>query len=420
MLNWRNDFPSPFVYRLRRLPVSLPLSTATARSAAPTLGFTLLLGLIMAIGPLSIDLYLPAFPQMTREFGVVDGQIQYTLSVYLLGLALGQALYGPLADKYGRKWPLLVGLGLYIAAALLCAFAPSVGFLILARGLQALGGAAGAVITSSVVRDRYQGKAAASLFSTLILIIGVAPAIAPSLGTWLLTLLPWRMLFVALAVFAGAALVASALWLPETHPPSQRAGVRLRDTAQVYGALIGRRAFIMYSLASGFTFGALFAYVSGSPFLFLQNLKTAPALYAVLFGVNALGMVLASQINRALLGRFEPAQISRWAGRALLGVGVVLLVTAAMHVLSVPLLAALFFALMCCAGMLMPNNTALALSSVSERVGSAAALNGTIQMALGGLAGTVVGALGSTPLAVMGVIVVSAAGVLVCYQVARR
>ncbi|AWN24475.1 MFS transporter [Deinococcus irradiatisoli] len=374
----------------------------------------------MAIGPFSIDLYLPAFPRMAREFGVADGQIQYTLSVYLLGLALGQALYGPLADKYGRKWPLLAGLTLYVAASLLCAFAPSVTVLTLARGLQALGGAAGAVITSSVVRDRYQGKAAASLFSTLMLVTGVAPAIAPSLGTWLLTLLPWRMLFVGLALFAGACLLLAAVWLPETHPPQQRLGVRLRDTAQVYASLLRHRSFIAYSLASGFTYGALFAYISGSPFLFLEDLKVSAGLYAVLFGVNSLGLTLAAQVNRALLRRFEPAQLVRWAGSALLSVGALLLAAALLGALSLPVLAGLLFALLCCIGMLMPNNTALALSSVSERVGSAAALSGTLQMALGGLSGTLVGALGGSPVAVMSVIVVSGLGVFVSHRVARR
>ncbi|WP_425147047.1 multidrug effflux MFS transporter [Deinococcus sp.] len=396
------------------------MSAVTARSAAPTLGFTLLLGLIMALGPLSIDLYLPAFPAIARELEASDGQVQYTLSVYLLGLALGQAAYGPVADKYGRRLPLLVGLLLYALSALLCALAPSVLTLTLFRGMQALGGAAGAVITSSVVRDRYEGKAAASLFSTLMLVTGVAPAIAPSLGTWLLTLTPWRGLFVLLAVFAALCLLLASLWLPETHPKSQRAGVRLRDTAGVYLSLLKNRAFLSYSLASGFTFGMLFAYVSGSPFLFLQNLHVSAGLYAVLFGVNSLGITLASQWNRALLRRYEPAQVARWAARASGVIGAALLAAALLHSLSVPLLAPLFFGLLGCAGMLLPNNTALALSSVTARVGSAAALNGTIQMTLGGLAGTLIGALGGSPLVIMAMILLCAAGIMVCHAAARR
>ncbi|ULH15741.1 multidrug effflux MFS transporter [Deinococcus sp. KNUC1210] len=396
------------------------MSAVTSTKAAPTLGFTLLLGLIMAIGPLSIDLYLPAFPGIARELQASDGQVQYTLSVYLLGLALGQAAYGPVADKYGRRLPLLAGLLLYVAAALLCAFAPSVGTLTLFRGLQALGGAAGAVITSSVVRDRYEGKAAASLFSTLMLVTGVAPAIAPSLGTWLLTLMPWRMLFVVLASFAALALLLSSLWLPETLPRAQRAGVRLRDTAGVYLSLLRNRPFLAYSLASGFTFGALFAYISGSPFLFLQHLHVSAGLYAVLFGVNSLGLTLAAQANRALLRRFEPARVASWAALAAGVVAALLLSSALLHLLSVPLLSVLFFSLLCCVGMLMPNNAALALSSVQTRVGSAAALTGTIQMTLGGLSGTLVGALGGSQVVIMAMILVCVVGVLSCYAAVRR
>ncbi|MFC4453777.1 multidrug effflux MFS transporter [Deinococcus sonorensis] len=391
-----------------------------APSRAPTLAFTLVLGTIMAIGPLTIDLYLPAFPQIVQDLMATPGQVQYTLAVYLFGLALGQALYGPVADKYGRRAPLLAGLALYVAGAALCALAPSIGVLIAGRLVQALGGAAGAVIVSAVVRDRYEGKAAASLFSTLMLVTGVAPAIAPTLGTWLLTFLHWRALFGVLAAYGALCLLLSAQRLPETHAVAARAGMRLRDTAVVYAGLVRQRRFMGYSLAGGFSFGALFAYITGSPFLFLQELHVRPGVYALLFGVNAAGLTLASQVNRALLRRYEPEQMARVAGRVALLVGLLLLAAALLQLLSVPLVAALFFALLCCAGMLFPNNSALALSSVSERVGSASALNGTLQSALGALSGTLVGALGGGSVAIMTVITVCALGVLICHQVARR
>lgn len=396
------------------------MTVAVAASRAPTLGFTLVLGMIMAVGPLTIDLYLPAFPSIARDLAATEGQVQYTLAVYLFGMALGQALYGPVTDKYGRRAPLLGGLLLYVLGAVLCALAPSIGLLIAGRLVQALGGAAGAVVVSAVVRDRYEGRAAASLFSTLMLVMGVAPAIAPTLGTWILGLLNWRAMFVVLAAYGVLALLLTALRLPETHPAPARVGMRLRDSLGVYAGLLRQRQFIAYALAGGFSFGAMFAYITGSPFLFLQELHTAPGLYALLFGVNAAGLVAASQVNRALLRRFEPGQIARWAGRAVLLIGLSLLAGAALHFLSVPLVAALFFALLCSSGLLFPNNAALALSSVTERVGSASALSGTLQSALGALSGTLVGALGGGSLAIMGVIAGYGLGILVCHQVARR
>ena len=395
--------------------------TAVAASArGPALGFTLVLGMIMAVGPLTIDLYLPAFPSIARDLAATEGQVQYTLAIYLFGMALGQAIYGPLTDKYGRRAPLIGGLALYIVGAILCALAPSIGLLIAGRLVQALGGAAGAVVVSAVVRDRYEGRAAASLFSTLMLVMGVAPAIAPTLGTWILGLLNWRAMFVVLAAYGLLALLLTVLRLPETHPAAARAGMRLRDSLGVYAGLLRQRQFIAYALAGGFSFGAMFAYITGSPFLFLQELHTAPGLYALLFGVNAAGLVAASQVNRALLRRFEPGQIARWAGRAVLLVGGLLLAATLLGALSTPLVAALFFALLASSGLLFPNNAALALSSVTERVGSASALNGTLQSALGALSGSAVGALGGGSLAIMAVMVACGLGILICHEAARR
>lgn len=253
------------------------MTAAAADSRAPTLGFTLVLGLIQAIWPLTVDLYLPAFPQIARDLGATPGQVQYTLAAYLFGVALGQAALGPVTDKYGRRAPLLAGLGLYLLGTLVCVLAPSVGVLIVGRVVQALGGAAGAVVVSAVVRDRYEGKAAAGLFSTLMLVTGVAPAIAPTLGTWLLTFLPWRAIFGVLAVYGALCLLLVALRLPETHPAPARVGMRLRDAASVYAGLLRRRVFLSYSLAAGFSGGMLFAYITGSPFLFLGELDASPA-----------------------------------------------------------------------------------------------------------------------------------------------
>lgn len=396
------------------------MTALTRESRSPTLGFMLLLGLIMAIGPLTIDLYLPAFPRIARDLAASEGQVQYTLAVYLFGLALGQALYGPVADKYGRRAPLLGGLLLYVLGALLCALAPSIGLLIGGRLVQALGGAAGAVIVNATVRDLYQGKAAASLFSTLMLVTGVAPAVAPTLGTWLLTFLSWRAIFAGLAVFGALCLLLAAWRLPETHPAPARLGMRLRDTLGVYAGLFRQRRFIAYSLAGGFSSGMMFAYITGSPFLFLQELHVRPGLYALLFGLNAVGLALASQVNRALLRRLEPGQVAPRAAAVSLTIGALLLAASLLHVLSVLLVAALFFVLLCCVGFLLPNNAALALSSVSERVGSASALNGALQSAIGALSGTLVGALGGGSVAIMAVIAACALGVVVCHGVARR
>ncbi len=263
----------------------------------------LILGSLSAFGPLSIDMYLPALPQLGRDYHAGASVVQLTLTACLAGLALGQLVAGPLSDSLGRRRPLLAGIALYAATSLLCVFAPSVYALVGLRLLQGTAGAAGIVIARAIVRDLHAGEAAARFFSLLMLINGLAPILAPIIGGQLLRVTSWRGIFVALTLIGAALWLGALLGVKETLAPEDRHRGGLRQTGATFALLVRDRTFVGYALALSCGFGAMFAYIAGSSFVLQDIHGVSPQLYSIVFAANALGIVACSQINRALVGR---------------------------------------------------------------------------------------------------------------------
>lgn len=353
--------------------------------------FALILGGLTAFGPLSIDMYLPALPQLTKELGASASGSQLTLTTVLLGLAFGQLLAGPLSDAIGRRKPLMVGLAVYIVASVLCALSGEIYALAALRLLQGLGAAAGTVIARAAVRDLYSGVEAARFFSSLMLVTGLAPILAPVIGGQILAQTTWRGVFVVLAVFGAVLMMVAALALPETKPVQWRQPARLGPTFRTFGRLIRQPSFLGNALAGGLGMAAMFAYVSGSSFVLQDIYGLSPQTYSLMFGANAIGLVAAGQINARLVGRIATeSQLLTFALVSASTAGV-LLVTAASIGLALPLVLSALFVMIASLGFVMPNTTLLALADNQEISGSASALLGVCQFVVGALAAPLVG-----------------------------
>jgi DHA1 family bicyclomycin/chloramphenicol resistance-like MFS transporter len=367
----------------------------------------LTLGAFVALGPLTIDMYLPALPTITDELRTTSAVVQLTLTGTLVGLALGQLVLGPLSDALGRRRPLIAGTALHVLASLLVLVAPSVEVLGALRFLQGIGTAAGAVIAIAVVRDLYDGRAAATMLSRLFLVIGAAPVLAPTIGGELLRFTSWRGVFVLLAVYGALLLVLGATSLHETLPPERRSSNGVRGTLRAYGGLFRDRAYVGLVLVAGLTMAALFAYVSGSSFVYQEQFGLDEQQFGLLFGAGAVWLIAATQLNPVVLRRWSPAQVLVAATAAGTLAGAVLLVlagtgTGGLFGVAVPL-----WAVLAAAGLALPNAPALALSRHGEAAGTAAALLGAVQFGVGAAVSPLVGLLGNDAVA-MGLVVVAA------------
>jgi DHA1 family bicyclomycin/chloramphenicol resistance-like MFS transporter len=354
------------------------------------LRLTLILGALSAFSPMSIDMYLPSLPALERDFATDTAAVQLTLSAFFLGLALGQALYGPLADRHGRRPPLLAGIALYVLASVGCALATSIEALVALRLLQAMGGCAGVVIARAVVRDLFDPQAAARMLSLLMLVMGVAPILAPLAGGVILVWAGWRWIFAALALFGLACLLAVAAGLRETRPAhTVRPG--LASSLRIFAGLARDRRFLGPALTGGLAQAGMFAYISGSPFVFIQAYGVPAQHYGWLFGLNAAGIIGGSQLNRWLLRRHPAASILHVANGITAACGLVLLAVAWTGAGGLPLLLAPLFGYVASLGFTYANAAALAMAPFPEKAGSASALLGTVQFGAAAVAGSVVG-----------------------------
>ncbi len=353
-------------------------------------GWLILMGALTAIGPFSIDMYLPAFPTIAEGLQVSRGDVERTLAAYLIGLALAQIFYGPLADRFGRKPPLLVGLSLYMVASLGCALAGSIEALTAWRVVQALGGAAGIVIPRAVIRDHYDTHEAARAMSLLMLIMGLAPILAPLAGGQLLQLTSWRSLFWLMLAAGTMLLVAVFMIMKESLPAERVVPLRWQTIISNYRALLSHRSFMAHSLAGGFGQAGMFAYIIGSPRVFIEIYGVDPQYYGLLFGTNAVSLIICSQISARMLRSYTPRQLQHRALTALACASLVAVGLTLTGLMTLPLLMLCLIAYMGSQGFVNPNSAALALSDQGKRLGAASAMLGTLQLSCGALAGLAV------------------------------
>jgi DHA1 family bicyclomycin/chloramphenicol resistance-like MFS transporter len=374
--------------------MSPPDTTASAPRLGGRAQVVLILGALSAFGPLSIDMYLPGLPELGRSLDAPAWAVQLTLTACLAGLALGQIVAGPLSDRFGRRRPLLVGVAAYAVTSLLCALAPSVAVLVVLRFAQGIAGAAGIVIARAIVRDMHSGVAAARFFSLLMLVNGLAPILAPVIGGQVLTVTSWRGVFLVLTAIGALLFAATATGLHETLPPDKRHPGGVGETLRTFRRLLADRTFLGHALACGLSFGAMFAYISGSPFVLQDIYGASPQLFSVMFACNALGLVAASQANRALLLRFEPLAILRTA-LSIQAAGAVALLLVVASGAGVWGIVALLFVVVASLGLVFPNATALALADHPRVAGSASGLLGVLQFIVGAAAAPLVGVAGT-------------------------
>lgn len=366
----------------------------TGEEAAPpvrTWSVVLLLGSLIALGPLSIDMYLPALPDLASDLSASPSGVQLTLTGVLVGLGVGQLLIGPLSDAYGRRRPLIAGIALHVITSLLCALAPSIAVLGVLRVAQGVGAAAASVVAMAVVRDLFTGSAAAGVLSRLVMVMGLAPVLAPSLGGAVLEVGTWRTVFVTLAGLGVLLAGVAVFGLRETLPAERRAVIGLRSALHGYGVLLRDRTFVGLMLVAGLTMAAVFAYVSGASFVLQDGFGLDERTFALVFGIGAVGLIAASQANVELLRRFEPGAILSTAlavgalagaalvAAALTGVGGLLGVL-------VPIWVVLAVVALC-----GPNATAVAMSRHGSRAGAAAALLGAGQFGIGAVVAPLTG-----------------------------
>lgn len=348
----------------------------------------LVLGTLTATGPLATDLYLPAFPEIAKDLGAPQAQIQLTLTAIMLGLSLGQLVIGPLSDSLGRRGPLLVGFAVFTVVSFACALVPSVPVLVVLRFVQGIAGAAGAVIARAVVRDVFEGDDAARFFSRLMLVTGLAPLLGPVLGAQLLRFGPWQVSFVLLGAVSMVSLVVVFFALPETLPAASRSPLRMVSLARTVWQLVRDVRFVGPALTLGLAFGMMFTYVSSFSFVSQSQFGASEQVFGLMFGINTAGLMAGTQVNAFLIGRVETSR--RLAGGlcgALAAVAVLGVLAAAgvSGTWALVALTSVFCVMMFSVGFVMPNATTLAISSQSRAVaGTASALMGSLQFALGG------------------------------------
>ena len=382
--------------------------------------FIAVLGMLTAIAPLSIDMYLPAMPGLARQFAVDPAYVQYSLSLFFLGLAAGQLTYGPLSDRYGRRPILYFGITLYLVAGVACALSTSVGMLIVARAAQGFGAAAAPVMARAVVRDRFAGAKAASVMSFVVMVMATAPLVAPIVGGLVLTFASWQGIFWLLCVYALMCLVALTALLPESHPPERRTRDRSLVAQYIgYLALLRRGPITLFLVCGGLMFGALFSYVAASSFIYINQFGVDESVFGFYFGANVLAMLVGTAANGRLVMRFGYRTLLGVAVANTLGCSLVLLATTLTGFggfwgVAIPL-----FFLLSTVGVAGANTVAGLLDQAPDAAGAASALFGVVQFSCGALATWFVGVFGGDAAAMASVMCAASAGSTLAYVMLR-
>ena len=353
------------------------------------------LGALVALGPLTIDMYLPALPKIAADLSVSSSVAQLTLTGTLAGLALGQLIVGPLSDSLGRRRPLMAGIVLHMLASVLCLFAPNIVVLGVARGLQGVGAAAAMVVAIAVVGDLFAESVAATVLSRLMLVLGVAPVVAPSLGAAVLLRASWHWVFAVLVVLAGGLLLVAALALPETLPASHRRPLKVRSIAATYVEVLRDVRFVILVLVGALAMSGLFAYIAGASFVLQGHYGLDQQAFALVFGAGAVALIGATQFNVVLLRRFGPQTIALWALVAASLGGVVFVGLSFAHLGGLAGFVVPVWAILAAMGLVIPNAPAVALARHPDAAGTAAAVLGAAQFGLGAAVAPLVGVLGN-------------------------
>jgi len=352
-----------------------------------------ILGLLAALGPFTIDMYIPGFEKIAQDFNVTVKDVTYTLTSYFIGISIGQLIYGPLVDKYGRKKPLIVGLSLFILSALGCFMSTKIWMLIFFRFTQALGGCVGMVASNAIISDVYKKEDMAKAFSSIMLVMGVAPIIAPTLGGFIIEYQTWQMIFVYLTIAATLVALMIAKFLPETHTGSRDISLRVSDIAKTYWDVLRNRPFFFYSIISSLAMAILFSYISLSSEVFLHHYNLGEKVFGIIFGINAFGFITGNTINGQLLKWFKMKAITMYASVIQLCIIIVTLSIVWMYPsISYYWIVAGIFSSLFCLGLILPNVSAMSLSPFHNNRGFASALSGSVRMAF---ASVISGILGS-------------------------
>lgn len=354
------------------------------------LSMILILGSLAAFGPLSIDMYLPALPSLAGEFHTTSGLTQFSLSFFLIGLAGGQLVAGPLSDSIGRRLPLLIGLVIYTITSLLCVFSPSIYALIFLRLLQGIAGSAGIVISRAVVRDLYSGTELTKFFALIALVNGAAPIIAPVLGGQFLRFGTWQGIFIILCLIGLIMFISVQFYLPETLSAENRVPGGLRNTLLTFKRILADRGFLGYALAQGFVMASMFSYISGSPFVVQDIFGVSPQVYSLIFAINGLGIVIATQITGRIAGKIAEKRLFVIGLSINLVSGICLVIVSLMDTGLLWHLVPLFF-VVSSVGVVTTTGFTLAMQTQGKNAGSASALLGVLSLLMGGFVSPLVG-----------------------------
>ncbi len=381
----------------------------------------LILGLLTAIGPFSIDMYLPAFPDIAKSLHTDVSKVMLSLSSFFIGISAGQLFYGPLLERLGRKKPLYAGLFIYILASVGCAMAVSVNALILFRLLQAVGGCAGMVAARAIVRDLFEVKDNAKVFSTLMLVVAVSPIIAPTLGGYVTAALGWRYVFAILIIVGLIILSGVYFLLPESKQPDPGYSLKAGDILNNYAAILKNPQFYTYALTGAVSFAGLYAYISGSPYVFMEIFHVNEQQYGWIFAVIAIGIIGASQVNTLVLKRISSERIIKIAliFQAIIGISLASLTWLGLSGLFTTIF--FIFLFLCCQGFIFPNSSALSLARFGHNAGSASALMGALQLSIGAMASAMVSVLKSdSAMPMTGTMACSPVIALIIFYVGRK
>jgi MFS transporter, DHA1 family, multidrug resistance protein len=380
----------------------------------------LILGMLSAIGPFSIDMYLPGFPAIAADLHTTVAHVALSLSSFFIGISAGQLLYGPLLDRYGRKRPLYIGLSVYLLASIGCALCTSVDALIALRLVQAIGGCAGMVASRAMVRDLFPVKENAKIFSLLMLVIGVSPIIAPTLGGYVTAAFGWHYIFIILTIMSALILAAVHFALPESRKPDLTVSLLPAPIIKGFLSVFKEPQFYTYAFTGAIAAAGLYAYISGSPHVFMELYKVTERQYGWIFAGIALGLITCSQLNIFLLRRFKSEQIIRVALFCQTLAGITLVLGTAFHLLG--LFSTIFFILifLSCQGFVFPNSAALSMAPFSRNAGTASALMGGIQLAVGALTSGIVSVLTNSTALPMAGVMASCALLSFCILLAGR